>query len=61
MSATIIAFILFIRWWLVEDLDVHQKLLHGFSLPFMTDEPTSLSFTFFILEFIVDIMAYFIF
>ncbi len=60
LPLTIISFILYTKWWYVEVIDGDNTLLYGFPYPFMTNGPTSLSFVFFIKEFFVDFLVYFL-
>ncbi len=56
---SIISFLLFTQWWLVEWEDGGREIIYGFPFPFMASGATSLTFTFFIREFLLDLTVYF--
>ncbi len=60
LPTTIIAFLLFTKWWYVDVVDGPHTLLYGFPIPFMENGPTSLSTVFFIAAFFFNFGVYFI-
>ncbi len=61
LPLTIITFILYTKWWLVERKVGGMEIIYGFPFPFMANGATSLTFTFFIQEFVLDFTVYFLF
>lgn len=62
LPLTIISFGIFTKWWYVEIDGEFHEFLTGFPLPYYCPGwHTSLSYQIFILAFIIDLLAYFIF
>jgi hypothetical protein len=61
LSLTIILFILFTKWWIVDVIDGSDCVTYGFPLIYKAPAfHTSLAQQFFILEFLVDFLVYFV-
>jgi hypothetical protein len=58
---TIISMFLITKWWFALPVDGPDKLYWGFPLPFLGQGfHTSMSFQFFVLEFVADFIVYFL-
>ncbi|MES2110421.1 MAG: hypothetical protein V4577_16810 [Bacteroidota bacterium] len=59
---TIISFVLITKWWYVQPEDAPDSMLKGFPFPYSGNGWwTSMSFQYFVLEFIADLLVYFVF
>lgn len=62
LPLTVISFVSFTKWWYVLPVDATDTMMYGFPLAFMADSwHTSMSYQFFISEFISDLAIYFLF
>jgi hypothetical protein len=60
LPLTIISMFLITKWWFALPVDGPDKLYWGFPLPFLGQGfHTSMSFQFFVLEFVADFIVYF--
>ncbi len=61
LPLTIISFGLFTKWWYTLPVDAPDTMLSGFPLPYVGDGwHTSMSLQFFIFEFTIDLLTYFL-
>lgn len=61
LPLTIISMFLITKWWFALPIDGPDKLYWGFPIPFFGEGfHTSMSFQFFILEFVADFIIYFL-
>jgi hypothetical protein len=62
LPLTIITFFVFTRWECAEVVDAPNSVLHGFPLLYdCPDWGSSMALQFFVTEFVMDILAYFVF
>jgi len=62
MPLTVISLAIFTKWWYALPIDAPDTMFSGFPLPFVCPGwHTSMSLQFFVLEFVIDLLAYFFF
>jgi asparagine N-glycosylation enzyme membrane subunit Stt3 len=62
LPLTVIAFFVFTKWMCAEVSDAPNSILQGFPLPYIcTGWGSSMSWQFFVTEFVIDFLIYFLF
>lgn len=62
LPLTIISFFIFTKWWYTLPVDAPDTMFVGFPFPFLCDGwHTSMSLQIFIMEFLADLLIYFLF
>lgn len=62
LPLTILSLTIFTKWWYVLPVDAPDSMMYGFPIPYACDGwHTSLSYQFFIFEFIADFLIHFLF
>ncbi len=62
LPLTVISFFVFTKWMCAQVVDVPNSMLQGFPLPYICSGwGSSMSWQFFVLEFAIDFLAYFLF